>query len=513
MKYLFILLCCLSFLPSVAQTLLWHKVYRYSIADGAPRDMVISNSGKIYSVNTGLPDLTDTANNRVKSYSLLKFSSGGDSIGFDLQSPGILHTYYTIDQLSNKNIIAVANMYQRPFYFGANYLNYRMVRIFDSSATQIKRDIPFYFSSATTNLGNYGGILPTSNGGFWIYGSRDDTSRINNYRPYLYLFDSLGNQLYEREFADSGFSNVLSMIKHPNGNLVMFGIRLIRTIRGTQYYNVGKCFMMELDTLGNLKRRRYFNLDNRPGSTFTVDGSFDPRLFGAIHPDGSYLLYGNVRFSPDIDSSGFITKIDSNLTTTYWLRRMDPLFKLRLLADGSSFIAGSLDSRIRGRYIFLRRYDNNGSLFQDFRLSGVQGTLPTGPYAFYRGNYEFAGDSSVIFVGDVIDQGYTNLMPYLYIAKIGGYPNPYNPLALPLDRRMMEETYVYPNPFQDQFTLATKSGASEAGQLYLFNLLGQAVYQSPYTTGEPMRTPPIKPGIYLWRFVGKGVYSGRLVWE
>ena len=514
LKALLTLACLLVLaLDLDAQRLLWHKIYPYSFANGTPRDMLILADGQVHTINTSLPILVDSANNNVQSFSLNRFSKYGDSLSFTLQSPGIVEEYISIDQLSNKNIAVVGSMYQRPFYFGANYLNYLFVRIFDSTATQIKRDIPFYFSPSTTNLGNLGGILPTTTGGFWIYGTRDDTTYNNNYRPYLYLFDSAGHPVYEREYADSGFGGVFSMIKHPNGNLVMFGTRLIRTIRGTRYYNVGKCFVMELDTLGNLKRRRYFNLDNRPGSTFTVDGSFFPKLFGAIHPDGSYLLYGNVRFSPDIDSTGFITKIDSTLTTTHWLRRMDPLFKLRLLADGSSFIAGYVSSRIRGRYMYLRRYDNNGSLFQDFRLSGAQGTLPSGPYAFHSGNYEFAGDSSVIFVGDVTDHPYTNVLPYLFIAKIGGYPNPYNPLALPLDRRMMEETYVYPNPFQDQFTLATKSGATEAGQLYLFNLLGQQVYQSPYTTGEPMHTPPIKPGIYLWRFVGKGVYSGRLVWE
>ena len=513
LKALLTLACVLVLVGVDAQNLLWQKVFPYSISDGTPRDFVISASGSVFTINTSMPYLTDSANNRVKSYSINKFSRNGDSLEFVPQNPGLIQGYISIDQLSNKNIIAVGGMYQRPFYFGANYFNFLFVRIFDSTATQIKRDIPFYFSSNTTNLGNFGGILPTANGGFWIYGSRDDTSYNNNFRPYLYLYDSLGNQLYEREFADSGFCNVPSMIKHPNGNLVMFGTRLIRTIRGNRYYNVGKCFMMELDTLGNLRRRRYFNLDNRPGSTFTVDGSFDPRLFGAIHPDGSYLLYGNVRFSPDIDSTGFITKIDTNLTTTHWLRRMDPLFKLRVLEDGSSFIAGYKTVSLTLGYLFLRRYSTSGSLFQDFRISGVQGRVPSGDYTFGRGNYEFAGDSSVIFVGDVADRTHYNLLPYLFIAKIGGYPNPYNPLALPLDRRMMEETYVYPNPFQDQFTLATKSGATEAGQLYLFNLLGQQVYQSPYTTGEPMHTPPIKPGIYLWRFVGKGVYSGRLVWE
>jgi hypothetical protein len=269
---------------------------------------------------------------------------------------------------------------------------------------------------------------------------------------------------------------------------------------------------MELDTSGNLIRRRYFNLDNRPGSTFTVDGSFNPQLFGTVHPDGSYLLYGHNDRGGVLDSTGFITKLDTNLTTTYWLQRMDPLFKLRMLADGSSFIAGYVFSR-QAKYLYLRRYNSLGQLFQDVRIASPQGTLPTGQYLLSEGNYEFAGDSSVVFVGNVAALSTGRTIPYLYIAKIGGYPNPYNPLALPLDRRMMEETYVYPNPFQDQFTLATKSGATEAGQLYLFNLLGQQVYQSPYTTGAPIRTPPIKPGIYLWRFVGKGMYSGRLVRE
>jgi hypothetical protein len=513
MKYLIIFCFSILGFSLQAQTLLWQKTYPFRRASGTPYSMVLNQNGDVFTHNSSDPLLVDTANNNVLSCSLLRFSKSGDSLSFDVKLPGILQNYYQIRTLSDGNIVALGLMRQRPFFYGENHLDYWTAFIFDSTGRIPRKVIPFNKYIYTATIGNVGGILPGRNGSFWIYGTRDDSIVRDHYKPYLFLFDSSGRQIYDREYSDSGFCNVRSMVKHPNGNLVMFGTRLIRTLRGTQTYNVGKCFIMEVDTLGNLIGRRYFDLDNRPGSTFTIDGSYNPLLYGTIHPDGSFLLFGNNDFGTLRDSSGFITKLDTNLTTTHWLRRLDPLFKLRVLADGSSFIAGYLDSRIRGRYMFLRRYDNNGSLFQDFRLSGVQGTLPTGPYAFYRGNYEFASDSSVIFVGDVINQAYTNILPYLFIAKIGGYPNPYNPLALPLDRRMMEETYVYPNPFQDQFTLATKSGATEAGQLYLFNLLGQQVYQGPYTTSEPMRTPPIKPGIYLWRFVGKGVYSGRLVRE
>ncbi len=514
MKLIFLGFCLLiSGFTANCQQLLWHHVFPFGPSSGSPSALVVTRSQSVISSNLGDPLLYDSLRRSALTPYLLRFNSRGDSLGFDKQDPGIIGSIQAYTQLSNGNLAIFGTKYKRPFFFGS-FGDPPFIRLMDSTGTRTKRDYVFLDPQTNRTLGSFGGIIPADNGQYWVYGTRDDSLQSGKYSPYLMLFDSTGNISWERDYLDSGTSGTRCMIRLNNNHLVMFGYRgLVVSTGGTIAQKI-KFFALELDTNGQFIRRTYFDLYNQPGQLYPMDQNYNPVIYGAAHPDGSYILYGNLlNRNGNSDSTGFITKIDTNFTQNVWVRRIDPVFKLRVLADGSSFIAGYVSSRIRGRYMFLRRYDNNGSLYQDFRLSGVQGTLPSGPYAFYNGEYEFAGDSSVIFVGNVINQAYTNILPYLFIAKIGGYPNPYNPLALPLDRRMMEETYVYPNPFQDQFTLATRSGATEAGQLYLFNLLGQQVYQSPYTTGEPVRTPPIKPGIYLWRFVGKGVYSGRLVRE
>jgi hypothetical protein len=515
MKKLFLFFSCI-FLIGIqvfSQRLLWHRTYPIVGSSIAVESLVLTKSNSIIASDRNEPFLIDSSNRRTTTPYLFYFGANGDSLAFAPQSPGIISGINACVQLTNSNIVYFGRLFRTPFQFqpfGQPYL----IRLMDSTSTVVKRDYVFQDLQTTRTLGDVGGVIAADSGRYWVYGTREDSALTNNYSPYLMLFDSTGNLMWERDYLDSGNSGTRSMIRLKNNHLVMFGSWSIPKLVGAQQVLKLKYFALEVDNQGQFIRRTYFDLYNQPGQSFSMDQNYDPVIYGAAHPDGSYVLYGKLlNRNGNTDSTGFITKIDTNFTQNVWVRRMDPIFKLRVLADGSSFIAGYLNSRIRGRYMFLRRYDTNGSLFQDFRLSGVQGTLPSGPYSFYNGEYEFAGDSSVIFVGNVINQAYTNLFPYLYIAKIGGYPNPYNPLALPLDRRMMEETYVYPNPFQDQFTLATKSGATEAGQLYLFNLLGQQVYQSPYTTGELMRTPPIKPGIYLWRFVGKDVYSGRLVRE
>lgn len=509
MKPLLVLLAILSLSATgFAQQILWQRAYPYtSGATGRPEDICISRSGNILTLHAlGPLFLTDSSGETAGTRWLLKFSSAGDSLRFEVQSPGIIEGHYQIKELSNHNIVTWGYRYPTPFHF-SNPPNSSIpyIRIMDSTATQIKRDYVFNNASLRVTLGAVGGILPAKDGGFWMYGSRDDSAFAYNFKPYLMRFDSSGNIVYDIVYPDSGTSQISSLMEDTNGNLVAFGYRQIRTGNIRR----GKCVQYIFSPNGNLIRRRHFDLDTRANATYSVDGATYAYVYGAPHPSGGYILYGDITKSGLRDTTSFITLIDSSLSRTSWLRQIRENHKVRVLKDGSVFLINIGSYLPSSRWaLSLRRFDSTGALFQNIVLNTATGNWNGTPYTFHSSNYEFAGDSSVILIGSTSEPPPSrNALPLVYIAKIGGFPNPYTILSLPVDQPLVRALVVYPNPFQDQLTI---SGNGQPGRLLLFDRLGKQVYEGAYTAGEPVSLQGLPSGFYFYRFHG---HSGGKHWS
>ena len=347
-------------------------------------------------------------------------------------------------------------------------------------------------------------IKETSDHGFILTGSR----QLSDYECDVPIIktDSLGNQLWKTYISTGYYGNAVQIEETPDHGFLICGYRSSFT---TGY---GDPFIIKTDSAGNLKWLKILGNPNQ------LDG--DAAI--AITKDSNYIVALGYATATINNNQGWLARINvikySPDGTQIWNRMYDTIrydyyvSKIQILPNNNFIVMGS--NSIRDSLNFFATF-----LFK-FDAIGDSLWRKTYYYTSEFGDHNLLFDNILNTDESITACGYVNgfsLSPYEQIWIMKTDSNGYSPACdytgIGEQNMLLSkvEIKVYPNPATMQTTIAYPQ-LKEEGYIYIYNMLGQMVYEDKLAKGS-MRTnlniQNYKAGLYKVIIREKGIIKGE----
>ena len=358
--------------------------------------------------------------------------------------------------------------------------------------------------------GNYQ-LCETFDKGFVMVGEKDINSTITN--VLIIKIDSLGNQLWKKTIALGGLSPAYQIRETPDKGLLICGYK------ASPYSNVytGGPFILKTDSAGNLKWSSFPNSQNYNGG-----GAI------AITPEGDYLLaygYGiSLEYSNTTDfyySKINVIKYNANggvIGSRFYdkVRLNQGIYKVEMLPNGDYFILGNY-------FVADTNSNHSADVALLMKINNKDDSLWTQCYGYAVGtsadiNYLFDGvatnDGGFISCG-LVGSYPTVPQQMMWVVKTdsNGYAPDMNSLGInDISKGNMGEVRVFPNPATNQTTIAYPQ-LKEEGDIHIYNMLGQIVYEEKIAKGSlqtKLKIQHLKAGLYKVILREKGMMKGEV---
>jgi hypothetical protein len=372
---------------------------------------------------------------------------------------------------------------------------------FDKSFAKIWEMDYFYNNDTTYSYLWTGSIIRTNDNGFVLSGDITSTSFASD--VLLMKTDSLGNELWRKNYAYKGVSSAWSVIQTPDHGFLVGGGAYVPYVDHTY-----QGLIIKTDSLGNEQWRRY------PGSPDYDDCYCIVRN----SPDGNYIVGSQLGFTPLYPSHYDFTKTRlmkyNNNGSVIWDKTYGS--KSNWNTTTQVYVHPNGDITSCGFC-----YTNDPFSVAVFLSSGwILKTNNNGDSLWMREHYHYPGTYS--------DNCLQDLKPtpdggYILVGKTDSYPYiPQSAWVLKVDslgcavpgcqyvgmKELIiknEELEMFPNPAAEVVTLKMPEFMKqEVLEVRIFNQLGQEVLRQPVASYNPLITIPIHtlpPGTYFVRAI------------
>lgn len=323
-------------------------------------------------------------------------------------------------------------------------------------------------------------IIETSDSGFAVVGWTDETD------VFLFRADSLGDSLWLKTFGGSGYDNGYDLVQTPDKGFLLVGHT---TSFGAGSYDI---YLIRTDQYG----------DTLWTKTIGTPGYQDCRAIVETH-DGNYLISSiEINVNDDI----IVMKIDND-GNVLWTKGCgqsdanDYAFDLAQTSDGGYLVAGrhyNLDGYHNNMYIV--KLDGNGDSLWSY-------TLPSGTtdeaMVVHEGKY-----GNIYLFGTKAVSSSASSRDYYVMAMDYALDAP--PVILDQLPSGYELSHNYPNPFNPQTTIQFSLPVRSDINLTVYDILGRRVKTllndtkaaGTYTVewnGTDESGNQVASGIYLYR--------------
>ena len=357
--------------------------------------------------------------------------------------------------------------------------------------------------------GNYQ-LCETFDKGFIMVGEKDISSTITN--VLIIKIDSLGNQLWKKTIVTGDISVGYQILETPDKGLLICGYK------APPYSNVytGGPFILKTDSAGNLKWSSFPNSQKYNGG-----GAI------AITPDSNYIFaygYGiSLEYSNTTDyyySRINVIKYDANggiISSRFYdkVRLNQGIYKVDMLTNGDYFILGNY-------FVADTNSNHSADVALLMKINNKDDSLWTQCYGYAVGtsadiNYLFDGvatnDGGFISCG-LVGSYPTVPQQMMWVVKSdsNGYAPGMNTIGINEIKQEKGLVKVYPNPATNQTTIAY-SQLKEEGDIHIYNMLGQIVYEEKIAKGSSqtkLSIQHLKAGLYKVIVREKGVMIGEV---
>ncbi len=351
----------------------------------------------------------------------------------------------------------------------------------------------FYYNNQVSN-----------NGDIICIGS---TTRASNVQEQLYIacYDRNGNFKWEKLHGNSGYDGGYYIEKTLDNGFIVGGASESRGWDG---------WLVKMDSVANIQWQRSF------GTT-----GYDSPLGVVVNPEGGYFVWGNydslVPGSPLVGLS-YLYKLDS-LGMVAWEQYYPTDYNSKGITrariyDGYLYFCGITDDNLEndfqgwfvkmtldGSILWERKFYNpnspenvRGDWFEDFQRTQDGGFILTGPSSNLNRNPNSPIRNRTDFWLVKLD---SNGCLYPTTACVNG-----------ITETATLQAKLYPNPTTGTLTIELPNG--QGGNMALYNLLGQSVYQTTLAGGQTTLALNLPPGLYLYRITSGGkAVNGKLLVE
>ena len=469
---------------------------------------------------------TVTAANRTRRLGdFFQINTNLDSLNFVTLDSGSLAFNWSFALLPSKQQFLVSYRFPAPFAF--DQYSEPCFSIYDAHLKRKIREIQYPGATFEDMIGT-GIIFVNKPNDIWLYGSKLDT--LTRWKvPCVRRIDTLFQLSPIKTYVDTGGFRASKIVKRGPNEYWLLGSQVYDTYTPgpNRYMAHGNKYI--LDSNGHFLGKTIFDFrDDSRGMRYSVRGATG--LFLDYHPmpDKSWLVTGGMFSNPNYgglisDSLGFIAKLDSSLTYTYWVQPLKNEGLIYTLEDNNYIRIGVAAPNLGDPAIIeIYRHDGaTGAQLSNYSFYPVFYNLRPFPVQISPYTYTFIGDSSLLFTGTVFN--YTNQQPRYLPNVIGaftikGIPNHFNPVGLVRkdQEHVRAQLTSYPNPFHASFRISplTPSQYRSSGYLYLINTNGQVVYAAPYQMGDEVQAADLPTGLYFYQFASaQGVSKGRVMKE
>ncbi len=465
------------------------------------------------------------ANRSLRLGDFFQINTNLDSLNFVTLDSGSFAINESFALLPSRQQFFVSYRYPAPLAF--DQLIEPCFSIYDAHLKRKIREIQ-YPGATFENMIGTGIIFVNKPNDIWLYGSKLDTlSRW--FVPCVRQIDTLFQLSPIKTYVDTGNFRATKIVKRGPNEYWLLGSQVYDTYTPgpNRYMAHGNKYI--LDSNGHFLGKTIFDFrDDSRGMRYSVRGATGLYLKYHPMPDKSWLVTGGMFSNPNYgglisDSLGFIAKLDSSLTYTYWVQPFKNEGLVYTLEDNNYIRIGSAPpSSIDPAIMEIYRHDGaTGSQLSSYSVTPVFNNLRSFPVWISPLTYNFIGDSSVLCIGNAFN--YTNqqsrYLPNLVGAfTIKGIPNHYNPVGLVRkdQEHVRAQLMTYPNPFRASFRISplTPSQFKATGYLYLINTNGQVIHAAPYQMGDEVPAAALPSGLYFYQYAStQGVSKGRVMKE
>ena len=318
--------------------------------------------------------------------------------------------------------------------------------------------------------------------------------------------------MWKKTIALGGLSSGYQIRETPDKGLLICGYK------APPYINVytGGPFILKTDSAGNLK---WYNSPN--AQNYNGGGAI------AITPQGDYLLaygYGiSLEYSYTTDyyySRINVIKYDANggiIGNRFYdkVRLNQGIYKVDMLTNGDYFILGNY-------FVADTNSNHSADVALLMKINNKDDSLWTQCYGYAVGtsadiNYLFDGvatnDGGFISCG-LVGSYPTVPQQMMWVVKSdsNGYAPGMNTIGINEIKQEKGLVKVYPNPATNQTTIAY-SQLKEEGDIHIYNMLGQIVYEEKIAKGSSqtkLSIQHLKAGLYKVIVREKGVMIGEV---
>lgn len=417
--------------------------------------------------------------------------------------------------------------------------------------------------------GLYGGMVKVPSGGFVLAASIGSATQTSA-KGILYRFDENGDTLWTKTFQ-KGYKEQLYQVKcTPDGGYALFGISFKQSPLNPNSESPGY-YLVKTDSMGDIEwdtvyggfgYGTIFDLTDDNGYVLGgyggVNGNYNARImkvdtYGGIlwqkmhfagnsepcyaytsaASDGGFYIWGcydTVSSPTDFYLTPYLAKTDSigNLLWTNFYfspnNRATAVYQVKEFSNGRIMLAGERGVPIEpigGGWIVYMEH-NGSTIWEKVHYSNNDTAIGLGPNLIY--DFQALTDGGFILTGD----GFTDIDPgpnfnnnqdiwLLKLDSLGNYYAPPDTTCPPpcdtvgITEPQTLQAKLYPNPTTGTLTVELPNGQS--GNLELYNLLGQSVFNATIN-GTATLQMDLPKGVYIYRIAQDGLEKmGRLVVE
>jgi len=454
----------------------------------------------------------DTANISTNTQSL--YFAKVDSNGNNFE---IINKYIQIDSFYCSGYGALIRTHNGGFCYTGD-----VISVYDTNYNPIKHHFIMLFDSNMNNVltkfipddimwEEVSQIKETYDHGFILTGSREFSDNILD--VLIIKTDSLGNQLWKTSIPTSYYGDGGQIEETPDHGFLICGFRSLYIAGQT---GKGDPFIIKTDSAGNLIWIKIL------GNPAQLDGT----AAIAITQDSNYivaLVYGTYSY-PWPNNTDFLGRLnvikyapDGN---QIWNKMYDTIKfdcnvnKIQILPNNDFIVMGSCNEGINNTFCYftyLFKFNENGDSLWRKRYSYTNN--------YYDGNYLY--DNVLNSDGSITACGYVTSFSLTPTQQIWIMKTDSNGNSPACDYTGIDEIYytinkgevrVFPNPASNQITLAYPQ-LKEEGTIYIYNMLGQIVYEEKIDKGSSqtkLSIQHLKAGLYKVIIREKGMMIGEV---
>jgi len=409
---------------------------------------------------------------------------------------------------------------------------------FYSDAFLMKLDAGGNVAWAKTYGGNYGeeffSVVQTADGGYVAAGYTDRLNNVNGDDIYVVRTNAIGDTLWTKSISMTYAETCNAIRLTSDGGFILTGT--------TATNGLNDAFLLKLDSIGIVQWAKSYG-----DGTSTIDGSQDVEQT----PDGGYIFAGvTMSFGPNSDE-GWLVKCDASGNVTWsktYGRPNDEGFASIDLVNGGGYVMTGYTMTHVPNAAMLLRVDANGDTlwmqtYNDANATRGYDAIQTNDNGFALFGNISSPTYSFMFFAKTDALGHTggcNEAPYTYTigtptlvvsnrsttVSSGGVVGTVSPFNIPFNsdtdlclttpvqemNRSNDVVKFYPNPF----STSTRIDVEEAGELIIYNVLGEMVLNIPVNAPYAiLEKQMLQEGMYIWvlKSGDRILSTGKLVAE